>query len=146
MSVVMCMHKGKGGSTFRTMETGLKMALYCNISPATDNFPDPNGQLSKKIPSSTIVKANEVVRNVATEQLAKSGTYAKFTTQQQAKVAQYASMHRITAAKLHFSKELHLDLKESTIRTLKTKYLSEISHKKQSGDIDMNMTELMVKK
>ena len=49
-------------------------------------------------------------------------------------------MHGIAAAKRRFSKELHANLKESTIRTRKTKYLAEISHKKRSGEVDIDVT------
>ena len=43
--------------------------------------------------SSTIREANEAVRSAATKQSAKRGSYAKFTPEQQAEVAKYASMH-----------------------------------------------------
>jgi hypothetical protein len=83
------------------------MALYRYFQPASVSLPDPRGLLSKKISSSIIVEANEAVSSVAMKQPAKRGTYAKFT------VAQFASMHRIAAAKRRFSKELHADLKDT---------------------------------
>ena len=43
-------------------------------------------------------------------------------------------MHGITAAQHCFSKEFETDLKESTVRTWKKKYLAEVGLKKQAGD------------
>ena len=110
----MRMRAGMGGSSNRA-RTGKW--------PAADSLPDPSGPLSKK---NNLLHYNEAVSSVATKQPAKRGTYAKFTPQQQAKVAQYASMHGIAAAKRHSSKKLHADLKEST------KYILGGSHKKRS--------------
>ena len=74
------------------------MALYRYFQPAADSLPDPKGPLSTKLTSSTIREANEAVRSAATKPSAKRGSYAKFTPEEQAEVAKYASMHGITAA------------------------------------------------
>ena len=112
-----------------------KIALYRYLQPAADSFPDPKE-------NNLLHYSSSAVRSVTTKQPAKRG---KFTPQQQAKVAQYASMHGIAAAKRRFSKGLHADLMESTIRTWKTKYLAEISHKKRSGKVDMDMMRGQIK-
>ena len=121
------------------------MALYCYFQ-LTDSLSDTKGPLKKKLTSSTIRETNEAVRSVATKQSAKRGSYAKFTPEQQAEVAKYASMHGITAAQRRFSKEFETDLKESTVRTWKKKYLAEVGLKKGAGEVDINVTSLTVKK
>ena len=55
-------------------------------------------------------------------------------------------MHGITAAQRRFSKEFETDLKESTVRTWKKKYLAEVGLKKGAGEVDINVTSLTVKK
>ena len=100
------------------------MALY-RYFQLTDSLPDTKGPLSKKLTSSMVREANKAVRSVATKQLVKRGSYGKFTPEQQAEVAKYASMHGITAAQRRFSKEFD-DLKESMVRTWKKKYLVEV--------------------
>ena len=55
--------------------------------------------------------------------------YAKFSPEEQAKVAKYASMNGVVAAQRHFSSEL----KESTVRTWEMKYLKELSQHRKAG-------------
>ncbi len=43
------------------------------------------------------------------------GTYAKFIPEQQAMIAQYDSMNGVASAVEHFSKQLGVNLKESTV-------------------------------
>ena len=50
------------------------------------------------------------------------------------------------AAQHHLLKELNTELKGSTIHTWKTKYLAEVSLKKQSGELDVSVTSLPTKK
>ena len=98
------------------------MALY-RYFQLTDSLPDTKRTTFKKLTSSTIREANESVRSVATKQSAKRRSYAKFTPEQQAEVAKYASMHGM----LHsFSKEFETDLKDITVRSWKNKYLVEV--------------------
>ena len=54
--------------------------------------------------------------------------------------------YRVTAAQRRFSKEFDTELKESTVRTWKTKYLAETSLKTRSGEGDISVTNLTVKK
>ena len=84
----------RGGARDRRAAAGrprLAMGLY-RYFQLTDSLPDTKGPLAKKLTSSTIREANEAVRSVATKQSAKRGSYAKFTPEQQAEVAKYASM------------------------------------------------------
>ena len=57
------------------------------------------------------------------------GPYAKVSSEQQAKIAQYASMHGNVSAARQFLKELGIVVKESSIRVWKAKYLAEIAQK-----------------
>ena len=49
-------------------------------------------------------------------------------------------MHSITAVQRRFLKEFETVLKESTVRTLKTKYLAEVGLKKGAGEVNINTT------
>ena len=103
------------------------MALYRYFQPAADSLPDPKGPLSTKLTSSTIREANEAVRSAATKSSAKRGSYAKFTPEQQAEVAKYASMHGITAAQqstrsaITLCKKLGVVLRWARARNKKTR-------------------------
>ena len=55
-------------------------------------------------------------------------------------------MHGNIAAQRCFLRKLNTELKESTIRTWKTKYLAEVNLKKQSGELDVSVTSLCTKK
>ena len=94
----------------------------------------------------TIRDANEAAKAAASKPFGKRGKYAKFTPDQQAELARYATMHGNIAAQRHFSRKLNTDLKESTIRTWKTKYLAEVNLKKKSGELDVSVTSLSSKK
>ncbi len=75
------------------------------------------------------------------------GRYAKFIPEQQAMIAQYASMNGIVSAVEHFSKELDVNLKESTVRTWKAKYLAEVRLRKKADDgTPLSVTSLPQKK
>ena len=58
------------------------------------------------------------------------------TPQQEAEIATYASMHSIVIAVRCFSKELDVDLKESSVRAWKAKYLTEVSPQRQCGEVE----------
>ena len=96
---------------------------YCYFKPV-DSLPDPKGPLSKTFAPSIIHSTNEEAKQVyqsdaVAKSLSKRGSYATFFPEQQAKVANYASMNRVAA-------DLKTDLKESTVCTWKMKYLKEL--------------------
>ena len=57
------------------------------------------------------------------------GSYAKFSPEQQAAIGKYASLHANQAAIRHFSKQLEVELKVTSVHTWKIKYLAELNRK-----------------
>ena len=102
------------------------MALYQYFQPV-DNLPDPKGPLSLTVKG--ITKLNEAVQSVAAKAHSKRHSHIKTMLEQQAKIAEHSMLHDNPAAILHFLNEMNLDLKKSSIRTWKAKYLAEIDQK-----------------
>ena len=65
------------------------------------------------------------------EEPAKRGPYAKFTAEQRAEIGKRAAEYGIVAAIRYYSKK-YPDLKESSVRTWKNAYTSEITHRRFS--------------
>ena len=105
------------------------------------SLPDPNGPLSSKLKPETIDSANRKVSTLlastgtssvkddGSEQRSRS-SYMKFTPEQKAQVARYALESGNKRAIMKYSKQWSVDLKESTVRTLKTKYTEELRKRK----------------
>ena len=75
------------------------------------------------------------------------GKYAKFTPEQQAAIGEYASLYGNQAAIHHFTKQLGVELKVSSVQTWKGKYQAEISRKRKAGEMsDLSVKSLPVKK
>ena len=74
----------------------------------------------------------------------KRGPYVKFSQQAKIAVAKYAAEHGVAAALRRFVKRFP-ELKESTIRTWRNVYVSELQRKRKVGD-DSSMKELPEKK
>ena len=103
--------------------------------------------MSSKLNCFTIRDANKAVLEVSKKKPKARGRYAKFIPEQQAMIAQYASMNGIVSAVEHFSKELDVNLKESTVRTWKAKYLAEVRLRKKADDgTPLSVTSLPQKK
>ena len=101
------------------------MALYRYLKPVSDaHVPDPNGPLSKSMSSQSIKDANRAITQSAKS--TSRGTYAKITPQCQAEIAEYALLHGNRAATRRYSKELEVELKESSVATWKKKYQDEL--------------------
>ena len=99
--------------TYEVPSTG--MALYHYMQPL-DTLPDPKGPLSYSV--TAIKEANKAVHAVERKMHPKQrGLYVKIPLEQQAKIAEYASLHGKQAAVCSFSKEMALDVKESSMRT-----------------------------
>ena len=92
-----------------------EMSLYRYLQPL-DALPDPNGWLSSSVSPSAIKDANEAVRS-ATRTTMPRGRYAKFTPEQQAAIGEYVSLHGNQAAIRHFTKQLGVELKGSSVQT-----------------------------
>ena len=91
-----------------------QMALYRYFkqqSNINDKLPDPQGALSMKVPSTSIVSANEEVRHVVSKGPAqKRGSYTKFTAEQRGEIGKRAAEYGIVAAIRYYSKK-YPDLK-----------------------------------
>ncbi len=77
----------------------------CIGTSKLDALPDTSQPLSASLRPAAIKDANEAVRS-ATRVTKPRGKYAKFTPEQQAAIAEYASLHGNQAAIRHVSKQL----------------------------------------
>ena len=105
------------------------------------SLPDPNGPLSSKLKPETIDSANRKVSALLASTGSSSakddgsgqrsrGSYMKFTPEQKAQVARYALESGNKRAIVKYSKQWGVDLKESTVRTWKTKYTEGLRKRK----------------
>ena len=78
-------------------------ALYKHLSPVDNSLLDPHGPLSSKIEPSVISEVNRQVTAVQ-EQTNKRGEYLKFSDDEKATVACYASENGVAAAIRHFKR------------------------------------------
>ena len=104
-------------------------------------LPNPNGSLSKVMPCSSIIAANEAVKNAITfncgdtlkRSLKGRGQYVQFTPEEKARIGKRGAECGIALTVRHFSnKKTFKDrkLKESSVRTWKTKYLNELGKRR----------------
>ena len=126
------------------------MSLYCYFPEASkrSDLPNPNGSLSASVSPATIRAANEAVKSVTSEGKSKRrGSYAKLAPAKQAAIGKYASLHGNQAAIRHFSKQLEVELKVTSVHTWKTKYLAELNRKRKAGEADdLTVKSLPVRK
>ena len=118
------------------------MALYRYFA-SVDSLPSPRGPLSCALTPATISDA--VMDSSKAQRSKPRGKYSKLTPEQQAQIGKYASMHGNAAALRRFSKELDIDLKESSVRTWRSKYMAEVALKVQ-GEADTSVIRLTLKK
>ncbi len=72
-------------------------------------LPNPNGPLSERMPSSSIVSANKEVENLLDgDKKPTRGQYTKCSDEEKAKVAKRASEMGVTQARYDFSKRSFL--------------------------------------
>ena len=123
------------------------MSLYRYFAKSS-KLPDPNGELSASVSPAAIKEANEAVRSVTCERKSKRrGSYSKFSPEQQAEIGKYASLNGNQAAIRHFSKQLGIELKVTSVQTWKTKYVAELNRKRKAGETDdLTVKALPVKK
>ena len=131
------------------------MSLLKYFQLANPTLPKPNGPLSTSVPSSSIAAANREVKQLLDKaennertdspratSTSKRGTYERFTAEEKAKIGRRATEHGVTASVRYFSKVFPgRSLKESSVRTWKTKYLQEIAAKRRAG-VDVTVNEL----
>ena len=123
------------------------MSLYHYFAKASkqSELPNPNGALSASVSPATIKEANEAVKSMTCER--KSKQRGSYTKEQQVAIGKYASLNGNPAAVRHFSKQLNVKLKITSVQTWKTKYLAELNHKRKAGETDdLTVKSLPVKK
>ena len=114
------------------------MALLKYFSIQSKSLPDPNSPLSSTVKPQAIESANKKVSAfLASDSSAKDdssgpsrGPYMKFSPEQKAQVARYAMESGNKRAIIRYSKQWGVDLKESTVRTWKSKYEEELRKRK----------------
>ena len=132
------------------------MSLLKYFQLANPTLPKPDGPLSTAVPSSSIAAANREVKQLLdgadkqdsprTTSTYNRGTYERFTAEEKAKIGRRAAEHGVTASVRYFSKVFPgRSLKESSVRTWKTKYLQEFTAKRRVGE-EATVKELAHKK
>lgn len=131
-----------------------KMALLKYFSLKRSTLPNPNGPLSKVLPSEGIKSANTVVEEVLKENNSQNkaggtgsrGTYEHFTADEKAKIAKKAAENGVAATVRYYSDCFHgRSLKDSSVRTWRDKYLEELKRKRKAGE-EVSVEELPEKK
>lgn len=95
-------------------------------------LPDPRGPLSSTLPGNVIAAANrEVEKELKTK---KRGQYKKYTPSQRFQIGRYSSQHGAAAAARHFSRIYEHEVSESTVKSIKNYYISEVRKRPRSDD------------
>ena len=90
-------------------------------------LPDPNGDLSKVVPSSSIEVTNAVVRQALEKEGGPRGPYISVTPAQKYAMGQRAAENGVTATLCYYAKRFpNLQLKETTVRRFKNNYLASL--------------------
>lgn len=107
-------------------------------------FSDPDGDLSKTIPSKAIRVANKSIEQLLEPKLkgVRKAPYLVLTPAQRFAVGKRVALHGVMATIRYYAKHFpNLPLKETTVRRIKNVYLSELkkgsfeaSHSGESGD------------
>lgn len=120
------------------------MALYRYFKKADRCLPDPTGPLSREIPSS-ISKANEEVDAVLNRESGKRGPYLRLTSEEKAQIGKMALENGAAATVRSYAKKFP-GLKESSIRTWRDTYRTEVRKRRRSGNEDPVVAALPKKK
>ena len=85
------------------------------------NLPDPQGALSKEVPSSSISAANMEIAAVLQPSAAGTkgvrGTYLKISPEKKAEIGQCGAEHGVLATVWYYATKLLVPLKESLVHT-----------------------------
>lgn len=120
------------------------MALYRYFKLHSDSISmllDPQGQLLKEIPSTSVVSAKRSM----VQQPAKTGPYTKVTSEQRAAIGKRALEPHVAATVLYCEKRFP-NVKESSVRTWRNAYMSEIKKRWREGHEDVSVEKLTEKK
>ena len=89
-------------------------------------LPDPNGDLSILVPSSSIEVTNVVVRQALEKERGPLGPYISVTPAQKYAIVQRAAENGVTATLFYTKRFPDLQLKETTVRRSKNNYLASL--------------------
>ena len=107
------------------------------------SLPDPEGELSGKVPSSSILSANKEVRavlNASKPRKRLRGSYDSFTPEEKAKIAKKAIENGVTKTVVKYNRELQdRTLKESTVRMWVSEYRRQLELRRCTG-IELSFT------
>jgi len=67
-------------------------------------LPNPNGPSSKLVPSSSIIAANEVVKDAISQSTKARGPYVQFTAEEKARMGKRAAEFGIASTVRYFNK------------------------------------------
>ena len=118
------------------------MALFQYFKKVDGNYPgtklpDPQGALSKEVPSSSISAANTEIAAVfqpsAAGAKAVRGTYLKISAEKKAEIRQRAAEHGVLATVRYYATKLPVPLKESLVRTWKNAYTAQLRRLRRDG-------------
>ena len=113
-----------------------------------EKLPNPQGSLSKKVPSSAIERANTSVTPIIERfESGKRGPYLILTPAQRYEVGRRAAEHGVTATLRYYSvRFLELPLKETSVRRLKNEYRANLNKPGGSSSGVEEIKELHCKK
>ena len=107
-----------------------------NSRKDNDSLPDPDGELSMKIPSSSITSANSMVNEVLEKPRGKRGTYLALTPAQKYAVGKRAAESGVTTTIRYYAKAFpNIPLKETLVQRMKNDYLSHLKTSESSKDV-----------
>ena len=116
-------------------------------------LPNPSGPLSRIIPASCIEAANKTVKDIVVLEpmvstsgdgpeasTKKRGCYEQFTPEEKLQMGERAAEHGVTSTVQYFHKRCSdRAVKESSMRTWRNKYLTEIAKRKRVGEEETTM-------
>ena len=119
--------------------------------PSNDGLPYPKGELSGKVPSSSILSANKEVRavlNASKPRKRLRGSYDSFNPEEKAKIAKKAIENGVTKTVVKYNRELQdKTLKESTVRTWVSEYRRQLELRRCTGiELSFTVSNLKTKK
>ena len=121
-----------------------------------EKLPKPDGPLSRCIPSSSIVAANEELakcrnsadgNDVSHVMAGQRGAYSKLSVTVRARIAKYAAENGVAATIRHFCiTGEYPQLKGSSVRTWRNTYTTALQQKRKMRDDNMDIKELPEKR
>ena len=102
-----------------------------------DGLPDPRGQLSLTLPSSSIVEANRLGQEVTKEAAKqKRAPYKTYSPTVRSEIGKYTCQHGVVSAAQVFSQRLEKTVSETTVRSIRNVYREELRKKRRSAGND----------